>query len=300
MTGQVQAAAPGDLPEICALTRGFDGTITYIAGGTDLIIALEHEPSPGLIVDISQIQDLSFVDVGETHIRIGAASTLTALAEHPLLSDKLAVISQAAAQVGSVQIRNRATIGGNIASAVPAGDLLPALKCLDAGIEVLDRAGSITTHGFEDIVIGPGETSLHNGDLITGFCIPHRFGQTPVSAFRKIGRRTTLTIARLNLAAIADYDRPQNCIKDIRLVAGAIGPLPVRLHRVERQLRGRTVDQSLANDFLQTLTAAVDETIPGRYSQAYKRRAIMGLGLELLDDLFGRKFEFAITLKALA
>ncbi len=299
MMGRVQAAAPRTIPEISALVGGFNGRIAYIAGGTDLIIALDHETPPDVIVDISQIADLAGIDVYPTHILIGAATTLAALAEHPVLRDRLPVLTQAAGQVGSVQIRNRATLGGNIASAVPAGDLLPALKCLDARINVLTRAGAGTASEFDEIVTGMGETSLSNGDLITGICIPLARGKTWLSAFAKLGRRATLSIARLNLAAVADYDRQQNRLRELRVVAGAIGPVPVRLQALERRLRARIVDQSFVEDFLHALTAAVDAAIPGRCSHAYKRRAVVGLGLDLLRGLLGRDFELAAAVSVM-
>ncbi len=299
MTHRVQAAIPRDIAGIGALLEGFDGNISYVAGATDLIIAREHCPPPDLLIDISGVEDMGFIKMSGENIRIGAATTLATVAQHPGLMGRLPVLTQAALQVGSEQIRNRATIGGNIASAVPAGDLLPALRCLNARIEVRDRTGASTTFEFEDVVIGSGETCLGNGDLITDICIPISWGRNTVSAFEKIGRRSTLTIASLSLAAIADYDQSKKRIVDIRVVAGAIGPVPLRLHAVEQVLRTRIVDQSLANDFLHALVATVDAVIPGRYSLPYKRHAIAGLGLDLLHRLFGTTFEPPPTLRAL-
>ncbi len=296
----VQSATPDNLAEIVTLVGGFCGNISYVAGGTDLVIALEQGPRPDLIIDISRMQALNFIDADVDAVHIGAATPLSTLAGHRALAAKLPVLTQAAVQVGSVQIRNRATIGGNIASAVPGGDLLPVLKCLDCRIEVLRRDKTTTIHAFDEVVTGLGETSLGNGEMITRITIPLRFGANRISAFGKIGRRRELAIARLNLALLADYDSSANRINDVRIVAGAIGPVPLRLQSVERQLRGRTVDQALADDFLQALSAAVDAAIPGRVSQAYKRHAVMGLGLDLLQRLFAREFTWSGWAKALA
>ncbi|MCP4936098.1 MAG: molybdopterin dehydrogenase, partial [bacterium] len=93
-----------------------------------------------------------------------------------------------------------------------------------------------------------------------------------------------------NLTVLADYQTETSFTKDIRIVAGAIGPVPLRLKSVEQELRGRKVDQMFADDFLRALTSAVDTAIPGRHSQAYKRQAVMGLGLDVLQNLFGREF----------
>jgi len=300
MTGVIRTAMPKTLGEVSSLVAGSDGSIAYIAGGTDLIIALEQGLHTDLIIDISQIDALNFVNVGSESVRIGAATPVSAFVEHPKLCKSLTALTQAAQQFGSEQIRNRATIGGNIASAQPAGDLLPVLKCLDCRIEVAHCDGTTTIHALEEVLSGAGQTSLGNGALITSINIPLQFGKNRISAFGKIGRRQELTIARLNLAVLADYEAKTNRINDIRIVAGAIGPLPLRLYEVEQELRGRVVDQTLADDFLRVLTDAVNTAIPGRASQAYKRHAVMGLGLDLLHSLFGREFEFSGTLGEMA
>ncbi len=288
--GLIQTASSRNLPELAALVGSFAGNISYVAGGTDLVIALENKLQPDLIIDISRMEELNYIDMGIEAVCIGAATPVSILAEHRELAARLPILAQAARQVGSVQIRNRATIGGNIVSAMPGGDLLPVLKCVDCQIDVLHRDQTVTTRAFDEIVIGAGKTCLDNGDLITAIRISLENGKNRISAFGKIGRRRELTIARLNLAVLADYDPGANHINDIRIVASAIGPVPSRLRSVEHQLRGRKVDQLLADDFLQALSAAVDTAIPGRSSQAYKRHAVMGLGLDLLYSLFRREF----------
>lgn len=283
-------ARPRDLDALAEVVSGFDGSITYIAGGTDLIIAQNATPWADLVIDISGTQGLDFVKVSDGAIHIGAATTMTGIAVHSGIRKYLPALAQGAAQVGAVQIRNRATIGGNIASAVPAGDLLPVLKCLEAEVQILRRDGHTEQCKFDEVVVGRGETSLNNGDLITAVILPLQYGANRISAFAKIGMREVLTIARLNMAIQADFDPSNARVRDIRIVAGAIGPLPLRLHAVEAAFLDRPVDQSLADDFLEALTVAVDSAIPGRYSQPYKRQAIAGLGLDLLQDLFGHVF----------
>ena len=290
MIGPLRAAQPGDLAEVTALSSQHTGPVAFIAGGTDLIIAHENLHWPDLIVDITGIAGLDFINMTDTAIHIGAATTMASLAQHEGIRKNLPMLAQAAAQVGSVQIRNRATIGGNVASAVPAGDLLPVLKCLEARIEILRRDGRIVAPDFDDVVIGRGETSLANGDLITGIVLPLKYAANRISAFAKIGMREVLTIARLNMAIAASFDQVSNRVSDICIVAGAIGPLPLRLPAIEAVFQDRMIDQSLVDDFLSALVTEVDNAIPGRYSQAYKRHAITGLGIDLLRGLFDREF----------
>jgi carbon-monoxide dehydrogenase medium subunit len=287
----IAAAVPRDIDELVSLVSGASGEIAFIAGGTDMVMALARGASPDLLVDISQLRELAFIAAEPDRTRIGAATTLSDLAENAHVMERFPALAQAAMQVGSVQIRNRATVGGNIASAMPGGDLLPVLKCLDARIHVLPRDGKGASHPFDGIVLGAGRTALANGSLITEISLPRAARKCCTSAFAKLGRRDALTIARLILAAAVEYDEASGTIGSVRLTAGAIGPAPARLASVECVLAGRKVDAHLARDFVCALGAAVDGAIAGRPSHPYKRRAVAGVGLDLLQRLLGRAFE---------
>ncbi len=289
MIAAVRPVSPRTVAELVSLICAVRGEISYLAGGTDLILALESGLVPELLVDVTGVSDLSGIGAGAGRFRIGAATSLTDIADHRGIRENAAALAQAAAQVGSVQIRNRATIGGNIASAVPAGDILPVLASFDSRINVLRRGGRIDALRFFDLVIGRGQTSLANGDLILSVDIPIRPGT--ISAFAKIGRRKALSIARLNLAVVAHYDPTLRVIDDICVAVGAIAPVPVRLHAMEQALAGRAPDQAFANEFVSRLQVAVDAAIPTRSSHPYKRRAVLGLGLDLLETLFNHEFD---------
>ncbi|MCP5087606.1 MAG: molybdopterin dehydrogenase [Rhodobacteraceae bacterium] len=291
MNGRTGVARPRTVDEVTAATRGLDGRIAYVAGATDLIIAQDGIPWPDLVIDITQVAGFNTVEVSRGFIRIGAATTMTTLSNHKTIGTEMMALARAAAKVGSVQIRNRATIGGNIASAMPAGDLLPALHCLGARIGILRRDGLHETLGFEAVVVGRGETCLGNGDLITTIYLPRETPKRRISAFVKTGPREVLTIARLGVAASIRLNPKLNRVEDARVVAGALAPVPLRMHQVEATLRDREIGQPLADDFLFALSQAVDAAIPGRHSQPYKRRAITGLGLDLLQQLFNREFD---------
>ncbi|MCP5074843.1 MAG: molybdopterin dehydrogenase [Rhodobacteraceae bacterium] len=285
------AAHPRTLDEVSSATRMFDGRIAYVAGATDLIIAQDGMPWPDLVIDVTRVAGLDSIESSRDFIRIGSATTMATLSHHELVQTDLTALAQAAAKVGSSQIRNRATIGGNIASAMPAGDLLPVLKCFEARIDILRRDGRLETLGFDEVVTGRGETCLGEGDLITTICLPRQPLQHRVSAFAKIGPREVLAIARLGIAVSASLDPVSDRITDARIVAGALAPVPLRVREVEAVIVNCKIDQSLADDFLSALSRAVDAAIPGRHSQPYKRRAITGLGLDLLQQLLNREFD---------
>ncbi len=282
----LRAAIPADLDALRALLAEASGPICYIAGGTDLLVAPRAPPGEGLLIDISRTAGLAFVKADETTLRIGAATTFDALARDPSIRRLFGALALAAELSGCAQIRNRATIGGNVAGASPAGDLLPALQCADARFKVLGRDGAERRLAFDALILGAGRTSLAPGDLVAEIEIPLA-GRLSRSAFVKLGRRDDLAISRLNLTMEADFDSVTPRFGEARLVAGAIAPTPLRLESVAQTLRGRTLSGPVIRAFTRALASAIDAAIAGRASQPYKRRAVIGLGLDLLQTITG-------------
>jgi carbon-monoxide dehydrogenase medium subunit len=279
---ELQVARPGDLDSLKVLLARCGAAAQFIAGGTDMLVAPREAPEAGWLIDISRTAGLSGIRHAGEALHIGATTTLSDLIASPEIATHAPVLAEAADLCGSVQIRNRATIGGNVANASPAGDLLPVLKCLDAGFSILGPDGTMTHRGFDETV-----GRLPRAALITAVVIPLE-GSLPRAGFVKLGVRDDLTIARRNLARAAAID-PAGRFTAARLVAGAIAPLPLRLTAAEAVLEGADFTPQRVELFLEALLAAVDVAIPGRASQPYKRRAIMGLGLDLLAKVTGRR-----------
>ena len=268
-------ARPRSLDAISALMS--DGRpLHFIAGGTDMLIAGRLRPKDGILVDLGQVAELSGISVVGQHIRIGAATTVARLAEDPVLAASLPALSQAAAECGAVQIRNRATIGGNIAEAAPAADLLPPLWVADARLEIRDHDGSRLV-AIADYIASPGR-------LITAILLPDP-DPAPKSGFAKLGSRRELTISKLNLAMLMRQEGGR--IVDLRIVAGAIGPRPQRLKLAEAALGGRFLSPKALQLFAKALSDEVDTAIPTRSSRVWKRRAIVGLGYDVIAAMTG-------------
>ena len=280
----LRAARPSDIGALRALLANSNGPLCYIAGGTDLLVAPRAPPDDGWLIDISRTSGLAFIAADEARLRIGATTTIDALARDPSIRRLFGALAQAAELCGSAQIRNRATIGGNVAGASPAGDLLPALQCADARFVVLGRDGAERRLAFDALVVGAGRSTLAPGDLIAEIEIPLA-GRLSRSAFVKLGRRDDLTVSRLNLTMEADFNSASLRFGEARLVAGAIAPTPLRLESVAQTLRGQALCGPVVRAFTRALVSAVDAAIPGRGSQPYKRRAVMGLGFDLLERI---------------
>jgi carbon-monoxide dehydrogenase medium subunit len=269
-------ARPADLSELAALMAG-PLPVHFMAGGTDLLVSRRQLPRTGVLADLSAVTGLAGIDCSGIDIRIGAATTVAAIETHSGLAARCAALVQAAAECGSMQIRNRATLGGNIANAAPAADLIPVLTVAGARLEVMRPGGAradIALHDFR----------ADTGTLITTVVLPGS-GLLPQSAFAKLGPRRDLTIARLNLAVMAEFEEGR--FGELRLAAGAVAPRPIRLNSAEAVLAGRPLATAPLRAFLEALSAEIDAAIPGRASRGWKRRAIRGLGLDLIARLCG-------------
>ncbi len=235
-----------------------------IAGGTDQLIGGGQIAPDARVVDLGRLAGMRRLErVGDMLI-VGAGVTVARLASDPMVRECSPALADAADQFGATQIRNRATIGGNVANASAAADLTPALVAMAAAVEFVSRDGVRAITVAEALAARP---VVPAGSAILAFRIPAA-GQ---GAFVKLGHRQEPTISKLTLAASGRTGA-------LVLVAGAIGPVPLRLHQAEAALNG-------GGDFIGALAAEVAAAIPGRASVGYKMRAVQGLGLDLLARL---------------
>ena len=249
----------------------------FISGGTDFINNCTGRNAE-LVIDLSQVQDLKYIKDFGSEIRIGGGTTFAAIAASPVIKSKVSALAQAAGRVGSVQIRNRATIGGNVASASPAGDSLPVLAAFNAGIHTAGPMGSRV------LTLAEALRGLKAKELIMEIVIP-----TPGvsrSGFVKIGSRSQVTIAKVSLAANLYYDPAAQIIIAGKAAMGALGRTPVCPAKLEQFFRQRVVDERFAADLAGLLAETVDEQIAGRASHPYKRAAVKGLAYDLTGLLF--------------
>ncbi len=273
------ALAPARPSDLAALARLMAGPlpVRFIAGGTDLLLPGRPLQRQGLLVDVSAINGLAGIKADGGDIEIGGATTVAALAAHAGLAKRFPALGQAAAECGSVQIRNRATLGGNVANAAPAADLVPVLALAEARLRLMMPGGASAE-------IPLGDFRPEAGGLVVKAVLPGA-RLLPRSAFAKLGPRRDLTISRLNMAAMGEFSNGR--FGALRLVAGSLGPRPIRLGRAGAALAGRRLTSAALRDFMQALSEEVDAAIPGRASRNWKRQAIRGLGLDLIARLCG-------------
>jgi len=239
-----------------------------IAGGTDLIpLMREVEVEVEHLIDLGGIGELRFIEEEDGYIRIGATTTLSDLVDSTLIASKAPALWEAASSMGSVQIRNRGTIGGNLCNASPAADLAPPLIALGAEAEIrsVDEARWIPV---EEVFAGPKVNSLAGDELLTSvrFKIPPRGAG---SAFEKIGRRRGVTLALVNAAAYIELEG-ETC-RSARIALGAVAERPLRLREAEGRLMGERVSEELIEEVSELCSKLVRPIDDVRASAWYRK-----------------------------
>ena len=208
-----------------------------LAGGTDFYPSLGSGKPDGLIIDLSRLDELNGIVLAQDTARIGAGTTWTMIAKAnlPPCFDGL---KAAAREIGSRQIQNRGSIGGNLCNASPAADGVPPLLALGAEVELTSRQGRRSL-ALGDFILGPRRTALLPGELLTAVIVPLPVPRT-VSSFRKLGSRTYLIISIVMVAVTISVD-DRGGIVDARIAVGACSPVGLRLPALEGVLKGKSL-----------------------------------------------------------
>jgi len=252
------------------------GTSHFIAGGTDLLLEIQQGRRTPYhrLVDVNQIPELKNLISNDKTMFIGAAVPVSIITKSDLVMKNAMAISEATGLIGGPQVRNVATLGGNVAHALPAADGMIALVAMDAKVRIFSN-GMVEDRPILSLFKGPGESTLLGNELIIGFLITN-LQPGEGSAFRRIMRPQGVALPILNCAVWIKRDH--EFIQDIRIVFGPSGPVPSRAVGVEMELRNE--EFSLEN--LDKAINAIRSTVKFRTSQ---RRATLEYRYELAQDL---------------
>jgi CO/xanthine dehydrogenase FAD-binding subunit len=282
---QTELLAPTDRAGLCAALQRATQSSRLVAGGTDLMLQLrEGNVQPDVIIDLSALRELVGVQRDQGRIFVGAMTTFAQLQDHPELLAHARCLAQAAGQVGSVQIRNCATIGGNVANASPCGDAIAALLALGANVTTIDADAKIRERALAEVLQGNNRTSLTSNEAITGFSFP-ALPSHGYSAFAKVGARSMVTVSKLNAAMAVEIDPQARIITRARVALGSIAGTAVRERDVEAVLVGKRADEATARDFGRACADAVRRSIAERPSMPYKQHAALGLAQDVWNAL---------------
>ena len=267
---------PNTIEEAIELLWQAEGKAKIIAGGTDLVIGLRSEDqSPQLIIDVTKIEELRKIEEKNGAISIGAAVTHSEISSSSIIRKHAKILSDAASEIGSPQIRNLGTIGGNIVNASPAADTIPPLMILNAMGRVVSKAGGREVP-LDQLFKGPYRTSLKPFELLAQVTFQKLPSDTR-SSFVRLARRDAMAIARMSVAIVLRIGKGGNRIEDIRIAVGSVTPTPQRMSETEAFLRGKSPDEKV----LRKASLKVSETMIGRsgirLSTSYKRPVVESL-----------------------
>jgi len=281
----VISLSPRSLDEAVRHLEGDPGLLP-VAGCTDLMVrgpeALHRIDRVIDLLGIPELRGIREVDGGLGGLEIGAATTFSEIRSSAAVRAAFPALVDAASQVGGWQIQNRATLGGNMANASPAGDSLPVLLALDAVVVVAGPRGEreIPYTGFH---VGYRKTALEPGEIIVRVRLPE-LPKGSVQAFRKVGTREAQAISKEVVALVGRVESGR--IAELRLAAGSVAPVPVRLRKAEEAVRGWTPGAEAAGLAGRLAAQAVQPIDDVRSTAEYRsfalervvRRMVLGLG----------------------
>jgi len=264
--------APTSLPEAILLLDHHGDTARVIAGGTDLLTALkERRDHPSYVISLGAIPDLSYItyqeDVG---LKIGAATTVGAVERSPLVRARYPVLASAALTLASIQIRNLATVAGNVCRASPSADMPPPLMVLDASARLAGPHG-VRVVSLDEFFTGPGQTVRHPNEILTEIQVPPPRPHSG-AVYIKYSPRRAMDLAVVGIAVAITLE---DCIcRDVRIAMGAVAPTPRRARNAESVLLNR---EPTADRLEEAARVAASECSPisdVRGSADYRRKMV--------------------------
>lgn len=271
---------PENLRELSEILGKMTEKSKIIGGGTDLIVGIRSGRFvPDCLLYLGNVSESRSIFADKKYLHIGASVTMSELAKSPLLGEYFGALRDAASDVGSEQVRNRATLGGNIANASPAGDLIPVMCLLNARAHVLNPDGSENIINVKDLPERPGKTILTPNQAIYKFSLSLKKG---VSHFCKLGFRTKVTIARIGLAVLLSEDEEKN-INNFDIVASAIAGKPVFFSEIAPLIAGKKVDDPVVAEIIGNAVGAyINENTPKEFDRDYKAIAVKGVVADVM------------------
>jgi len=234
-----------DLDEAINLLIKYGKNAQILAGGTDVVVKLkERSIAPEILVDIKQIQGLSGIEYLDLHgMTIGALTTIREIETSSIVRENLPVLAYAAHLLGSVQVRHRATIGGNLCNALPSADTGPCLIAMGAKANVLGPGGKRKIL-VEEIFAASGINTLTPEEVLTGIEIPP-WPRHSGGAYIKHAIKNAVDVAIVNVGVFVVTDPYKKIFEQVRIALGAVGPRPIRPERAEKYLEGKPIEEGV-------------------------------------------------------
>jgi CO/xanthine dehydrogenase FAD-binding subunit len=279
--------APESLEELFDILREHPEEATFLAGGTDLMVKMKQRlVEPKRLINLKKIKGLRGVEEKDGYIHIGALTKLRTLERCHQVAKWLPLLRETVSAMGSVQVRNMATIGGNLCNASPAADSAATLIALGADAHIAGPAGERSLP-LDEFFSGPQSNVLRKDELLTSVSVPFP-EENSKGAFLKIGR-TKLDIATVNVAV--QLRMKGDTIEDCRMVMGSVAPVPLRLIAVEKYLKGKKATDATFKRAGEICSDEIKPVSDVRATANYRKTASKGLIREALSTAVGERRE---------
>jgi len=266
----IEFAAPRSVREAVKILAGAKGKAKVLAGGTDLLVQLRAGMvRPGLIVDIKQIPELSTIKKGKKGFEIGAAVPGAVLGANKAVLKAWPGVIEGLELIGSTQIQGRASLGGNLCNGSPAADSIPGMIAADATCKIVGPKGTRSSK-VEDIVTGPGKTSLKKDEFVVSITLPERPKKSG-DAYLRFIPRTEMDIAVVGAGVSLTLDKKGVCTH-ARVALGAVAPKPLLVKDGAKALIGTTVDAAALDALAAAASAACNPIDDKRGTIEYRTK----------------------------
>jgi len=257
-------------------------SITYVAGATDLLVQENRWKNLNNLVSVESVKELNnTLEIDDKGVLIGASLPLSKIISNPIIKSRLPILVETCKFIGSVQIQNRATLGGNIANASPAGDSLPVLSVLDAQLWIGPKKNNeFDKLTIDQIMTGPGQISLTNNRYIAFIHIPFPKEENQFWFFRKVGQREAMAISKVSLAVLGWIKNEK--IENIKICAGSVTAQIKRAINTEKVLIGKNLSEELIESARMQLMREVAPITDIRSTAEYRKSITGNLLRELL------------------
>ena len=275
---------PATVAEACTLARRLEDA-RFLAGGTELLVLLKQGRAQAChLIALDAIPELRIIRDGRTHLHIGALATLSEVAESPAVNAAFPALVEAIGTMAAVQIRNRATIGGNFCAAVPCADTAPICIVSQAKLRVVGPDGERTVPA-ESFFVGPRQTVLEPGELLVEILVPHPPAGSGAS-YQRFGRRHAMTLAVAGVAVrlVIEHDR----IIDGRVALASVAPMPLWAEAVGKAMVGQAPSDAVFADIARQAAAAARPITDVRGTVDFRRSLVETLTLRALETARAR------------
>lgn len=270
--------SPSSIAEATEMLKEHNNT-KLLAGGTDLVLELRRDMlKPEYLISLNNIAELKNISEDKKNIYIGSMVTFSMLLDNKLIKDNINSFIQCCNNMGSPQIRNMATIGGNIANGGSAADIVPCIISLDG---ILEITSPYTKRRIccEEYFRNYATERIKENEILTSIIIPKTKGK---SGYYKLGKRNSLAIARLSGAVCIALQN--DVVTNVNLSLGAVSRFPFKVEGMKELTQGRNIKELFEQDILDYLEKTVEESIKGRKTMPFKKEAVKGVYKEALKS----------------